>query len=70
MTPMNAMKRFFALGLALSVTLALTATSCAVETAFSDVDTESPYAEAIQWAAENGYVNGYSDGRASESATM
>ena len=60
---MNAMKRFYSLVLVLCMTLALTATACAVETAFSDVDTESPYAEAIQWAAENGYVNGYSDGR-------
>ena len=67
---MNAMKRFYSLVLVLCMTLALTATACAVETPFSDVNAGSPYAEAIQWAAENGYVNGYSDGRASESATM
>ena len=60
---MNAMKRFYALMLALGTTLSLAATACAVETAFSDVDADHPFAGAIRWAAENGYVNGYSDGR-------
>lgn len=45
--------------LALCVMLALTATACAVESGFSDVDAGNPYAQAIQWASENGYVNGY-----------
>ena len=49
--------------LALGTTLSLAATACAVETAFSDVDADHPFAGAIRWAAENGYVNGYSDGR-------
>lgn len=61
---MNSMKRFDTLVLALCVTLTLTATACAVEeAAFSDVDAENPYAEAIQWAADSGLVNGYADGR-------
>lgn len=29
---------------------------------FSDVDTKAPYAEAIVWAQENGYVAGYGNG--------
>lgn len=60
---MNAMKRFYLLVLVLCMALALVSTACAVETAFSDVDAGNPYGEAIRWAAENGYVNGYSDGR-------
>ena len=57
------MKRFQALALALCAVLALTATTCAVEPAFSDVAADSPYAGAIQWAADSGLVNGYADGR-------
>ena len=30
---------------------------------FSDVDSEAVYGEAIRWAAERGYINGYPDGR-------
>ena len=30
---------------------------------FSDVPAGASYAEAVDWAAEQGYVNGYSDGR-------
>nr|WP_325212606.1 flavodoxin [uncultured Oscillibacter sp.] len=60
---MNTKKRFFSLVLALCLTLALTSTACAVETAFSDVEESAPYAAAVKWAADNGYVNGYSDGR-------
>ena len=60
---MNAMKRFYAAALVLCMTLALTAAVFAAETAFSDVDESAPYAGAVRWAAENGYVNGYSDGR-------
>lgn len=58
------MKRFYALLLALCMALALAATASAVgETAFSDVSASAPYAEAVQWATEHGYVNGYTDGR-------
>lgn len=32
-------------------------------TVFTDVDNDDSYAEAIQWAAEQGYINGYPDGR-------
>ncbi len=32
-------------------------------TVFTDVDSGDGYAEAIQWAAEQGYINGYPDGR-------
>ena len=45
----------------LAISLSLSAG--AVEYAgFSDVDGSNSYAEAIQWAAEQGYVNGYPDG--------
>lgn len=58
------MKRFYALLLALGMTLALVVTAFAAdETAFSDVSASAPYADAVQWAAEHGYVNGYNDGR-------
>lgn len=30
---------------------------------FSDVENDASYGEAIRWAAEQGYINGYSDGR-------
>lgn len=30
---------------------------------FQDVAKDAPYAEAIAWAQQNGYVNGYGDGR-------
>ena len=30
---------------------------------FQDVAEDAPYAEAITWAQQNGYVNGYGDGR-------
>lgn len=32
------------------------------DTGFSDVDGSNGYAEAIRWAAEQGYINGYPDG--------
>ncbi len=62
---MNRMKRLFALVLllALGVTLTLAATALAAGDGFSDVAGDAPYAGAIQWAADNGYVNGYADGR-------
>lgn len=51
---------FFAL---LCLTVSLTVPAGAVEYAgFSDVDGSASYAEAIQWAAEQGYINGYPDG--------
>lgn len=58
------MKRFYMLLPALCLTLALAVTaSAAEETAFSDVPAGAPYAEAVRWAAERGYINGYQDGR-------
>lgn len=46
------------------LTASLTLSAGAAEYAdFSDVDNSTDYAEAIQWAAEQGYINGYSDER-------
>lgn len=54
--------RIFALLFCLAVLLMVSAG--AVEYAgFPDVDGNTDYAEAIQWAAEQGYINGYPDGR-------
>ena len=33
-----------------------------MHTKFSDMDEGNPYAQAIQWASGNGYVNSYADG--------
>nr|WP_326165599.1 flavodoxin [uncultured Oscillibacter sp.] len=60
---MERTKRSYALALALCMALALTAMVSAEETAFSDVDGDAPYAAAVRWAAENGYVTGYGNGR-------
>ena len=60
---MERTKRSYALALALCMALALTAMVSAEETAFSDVDGDAPYAAAVRWAAENGYVTGYGSGR-------
>lgn len=51
--------------LSLCMTLAMLLTLCVVgvsAASFSDVPADAAYAEAVQWAAENGYVNGYNDG--------
>lgn len=54
--------RFFALLFCFAVLL--TVSAGAVEYAgFSDVGGSTDYAEAIQWAAKQGYINGYPDGR-------
>lgn len=48
----------------LCLAVSLTIPAGAAEYAgFSDVDSNSGYGEAICWAAKQGYVNGYSDGR-------
>lgn len=53
---------FLASALVLCAALGLTA--FAVDSApFSDVSAAAPYAGAVRWAVENGYVNGYPDGR-------
>lgn len=59
------MKRKLLSLLALScLAISLSLSAGAVEyTGFSDVDGSNSYAEAIQWAAEQGYINGYPDGR-------
>lgn len=54
--------RIFALLFCLAALL--TVSVGAVEYAgFPDVDGNADYADAIQWAAEQGYINGYPDGR-------
>lgn len=56
--------RFLALLALLCLAVSLTVPASAAEYAgFSDVDSNSGYGDAIRWAAEQGYVNGYSDGR-------
>lgn len=47
----------------LTLALALAVPAFAAESRFSDVAEDAAYAEAVEWAAERGYVNGYSDGR-------
>lgn len=56
--------RFFALFSLLCFAVSLTVPASAAEYAgFPDVDSNAGYAEAIQWAARQGYINGYPDGR-------
>lgn len=55
------LKQLISLCMALAVLLALNAAASAAS--FSDVPAGEAYAEAVQWAADHGYVNGYSDGR-------
>lgn len=52
----------YVLALCMALPLALTAFA-ADGASFSDVDAGASYARAVRWAADNGYVNGYSDGR-------
>ncbi len=60
------MKRFqklAALVLILALALSLAVPAFAADSRFSDVTGGAPYAEAVDWAAEQGYINGYNDGR-------
>ena len=57
-------KKILAIAAALCLIYSMAFSVQAAEGAtFSDVDASAGYAEAIHWAAENGYVNGYADGR-------
>lgn len=57
-------RRLFSLLTMFCLAISLTLSAGAVEyTGFSDVDSSTDYAEAIRWAAEQGYINGYPDGR-------
>lgn len=47
--------------LAVSMLLALSVTASAAE--FPDVPAGSTYAQAVQWVSQQGYINGYNDGR-------
>ena len=58
---MKNLKRFLSFLLAVTMLMALGITASAAD--FTDVPAGSDYAEAVQWAAEHGYVNGYGDGR-------
>lgn len=62
---MKDLKRFGALLLTLVLSLSLAVPAFAAEDGgrFSDVPEGASYAEAVSWAAEQGYVNGYNDGR-------
>jgi len=56
--------RLFALLAAICLVSSLSVSAFAAEEShFSDVDRNAPYAEAIRWASELGYINGYPDGR-------
>ena len=56
-------RRLFPLFTLFCLAISLSLSTGAVEdTGFSDVDSGGRYAEAIQWAAERGYINGYPDG--------
>lgn len=57
-------KWLFALTLCIAIGFSFPfSANAAVNTGFSDVEGGADYGEAIQWAAEQGYINGYSDGR-------
>lgn len=57
-------RRFLSLLTLFCLTASLTLSAGAAEyVGFSDVDNSADYAEAIQWAAAQGYINGYPDGR-------
>lgn len=62
---MRSLKQFGALFLTLILALTLVVPAFAAEgdARFSDVDADASYANAVSWAAEHGYFNGYSDGR-------
>lgn len=57
-------RRFFSFFPALFLIFARIVSTGAVESGgFSGVEDSGGYEEAIQWAAERRYINGYSDGR-------
>lgn len=58
---MKNLRRFFSCLLAVTMLLALGVTASAAE--FTDVPAGSDYAEAVQWASDNGYIYGYGGGR-------
>lgn len=58
---MKNLRRFLSCLLAVTMLLALGITAYAAE--FTDVPAGSDYAEAVQWASDNGYIYGYGDGR-------
>ena len=58
---MKNLRRFLSCLLAVTMLLALGVTAYAAE--FTDVPAGSDYAEAVQWASDNGYIYGYGDGR-------
>ena len=58
---MKNLRRFLSCLLAVTMLLALGVTASAAE--FTDVPAGSDYAEAVQWASDNGYIYGYGDGR-------
>ena len=51
---------FLPLALAFSMLLAFGITTFAAEdTGFTDVPADAGYVEAVRWAADHGYINGY-----------
>ena len=58
---MKNLRRFLSCLLAVTMLLALGVTASAAE--FTDVPAGSDYAEAVQWASDNGYIYSYGDGR-------
>lgn len=58
---MKNLRRVLSCLLAVTMLLALGVTASAAE--FTDVPAGSDYAEAVQWASDNGYIYGYGDGR-------
>lgn len=57
-------RRLLALSALLCLAVSLATPASAIEYAgFSDVDDGTAHSEAIRWAAEQGYINGYPDGR-------
>lgn len=55
------MKRILSALLTIAMLLALSVTASAAE--FPDVPAGSTYAQAVQWVSQQGYINGYNDGR-------
>ncbi|WP_325199985.1 flavodoxin [Oscillibacter sp.] len=60
---MRCFQKLAALVLILALALPLAVPAFAADFRFSDVADGAPYAEAVNWAAEQGYINGYNDGR-------
>ena len=57
-------RRLLVLAALLCLAVSLAVPACAIEYAgFSDVDDGTAHSAAIRWAAEQGYVNSYPDGR-------